>query len=292
MQKIQRLVRMIQQGLGRWGLLGTVARFLLMKSETRRFLISERSTLDEQQRKKLLSDFSGIQANIECAHSPYQFVLIAQYILNLGVSGPIVECGCYKGGSSAKLSLLAKATNRQLFICDSFAGLPMPRNAEEAHLSADRTHADMIFSEGEYSGTLEEVRRNITACGAIEVCTFVPGLFETSLRDLRVRPACVVMDVDLISSARECLKYLWPQTVENGLWFTHEASYPSYITGILDPDWWSYNLHEVPPVIFGAGSGLSECANGLAYFRRVLRTVQSENGANTDMTSQPSLSTT
>ena len=263
-----------------------------MKSETRRFLVSDRGVLDEQQKRQLLSDFSRIQANIECAHSPYQFVLIAQHILNLGVSGPIVECGCYKGGSSAKLSLLAKMTNRQLYICDSFAGLPAPRNGQEARLSGEGTHADMIFAAGEYSGTLEEVRRNITACGAIEVCTFVPGLFETSLRDLRVSPACVVIDVDLISSARECLRYLWPQTMENGLWFTHEASYPSYITGILDPDWWLYNLHEVPPVIFGAGSGLSECANGLAYFRRALRTDQSEKRANTDVTSQPSLSTT
>jgi hypothetical protein len=261
------LINMIQHAFRQWGFLGTVARFLLMKSETTRFVVSKTNVLDENQRRKLLKDFDSIQANIHCGHSPYQFVLIAQYILELDVDGPIVECGCYKGGSSAKLSILAKMMNRQLFVCDSFAGLPPPENAE-ARLKGHGAHPDGVFAEGEYCATLEEVKTNVDRHGYIDVCTFVPGFFETSLKDLRIAPACVVMDVDLISSARECLRYLWPRTNDNGLWFTHEACYPSYITGILDADWWLSHLNEVPPVIFGAGSGLSDCANGLAYFRK------------------------
>jgi O-methyltransferase len=264
-----RLMRMIRYAFRRWGFLGTIARFLLVKANTKRFLASKSGILNKHQRRMLLRDFRRIHANIACAHSPYQFVLIANRVLELDVDGPIIECGCYKGGSSAKLSILAKTTNRRLYICDSFVGLPRPENAPEACLKGGDTRPDGVFTEGEYCATLEEVRKNIETCGCIDVCTFVPGFFETSLKDLHISPACVFIDVDLISSARECLKHLWPLTLENGLWFTHEASYPTYVTAILDADWWSSNLNEVPPVIFGAGSGLSECATGLAYFRKV-----------------------
>jgi O-methyltransferase len=262
------LIKMIQHAFSQWGFLGTLARFLLMKSETRRFLISKSDALDQNEKRKLLRNFDRIQSNIHCGHSPFQFVLVAQHILELHAQGAIVECGCYKGGSTAKLSILAKMTNRQLFVCDSFAGLPPPKNAQEAFLKGHGVHPDGVFAEGEYCASLEEVKTNVDRHGCIDVCTFVPGFFEKSLRDLHIAPACIVMDVDLISSARECLKYLWPRTVDNGIWFTHEACYPGYITGILDAHWWLSHLNEVPPVIFGAGSGLSECANGLAYFKK------------------------
>jgi len=262
------LINMTRHAFGRWGLLGTVARFLLMKSEVNQFLVSN-GAASKHERRNLVTAFNRIQSRVQCAHSPFQFILIAKHILELDVKGPIIECGCYKGGSSAKLSIVAKMTNRELFVCDSFAGLPAPASSQEARLPGHGSRPDGVFAEGEYCSTLDEVKRSVAEYGYIDACTFVPGFFETSLRDLHIKPACVFIDVDLISSARECLKYLWPRTVDNGLWFTHEACYPSYVMGILDADWWLSTLNEVPPVIFGAGSGLSECATGLAYFRKV-----------------------
>jgi hypothetical protein len=115
---------------------------------------------------------------------------------------------------------------------------------------------------------LDEIKQNIQRFGYIDVCDFIPGFFAHSLPTINVNPACVYLDVDLISSARDCLKYLWPKTVKHGLWFTHEAFLPTYIVGILDPEWWQTTLNDTPPIIFGAGSGLSECDEGLAYFRK------------------------
>ena len=262
------LLGMARYTLNRWGILGTVARFLLMKSETKKFITSGIGGLDRNQIKNLLNSFDRIHANIECAHAPYQFILVAKFILELNVQGPIIECGCYKGGSSTKLSILAKMTNRQLFICDSFAGLPSPQTPEEARLEGHGDNRGFIFTEGDYSATLEEVKENIQKYGCIDVCKFVSGFYANSLPPLDLNPACVCLDVDLVSSARDCLKYLWPRTVKNGLWFTHEANLPAYISEILDPGWWQSTLNETPPIIFGAGSGLSECATGLAYFKR------------------------
>lgn len=274
-------IGMARCAVERWGLLGAAARFLLMKSETKKFLTSGSGGFDRHQIRSLLKSFDRIHASVHCLHSPYQFVLMAKYILELDVQGPIVECGCYKGGSSAKLSILAKMTKRQLVICDSFAGLPRPQNLEEVRLERHGGNSGVIFAEGDYSATLDEVKENIRKYGCIDVCQFVPGFYAYSLGNLNINPACVAIDVDLISSARDCLKYLWPRTVKNGLWFTHEAGLPSYILGVLDPDWWRSTLHETPPVIFGAGSGLSECVTALAYFRKTsINSLLSKSAAN------------
>ncbi len=266
--KLRGLRNMARYALGRYGLLGTMARFLLMRAEASRFVASGAGGLDKAHARRLLKAFNRIQAKVQCAHSPHQFVLIAKGILELDVPGAIVECGCYKGGSSAKLSILAKMTNRRLYVCDSFAGLPPPQSSAEARLEGYGYNPGYVYAEGEYLASLEEARQNVASTGCLEVCTFVPGFFKDSLPGLDVQAACVVVDADLISSARDCLKYLWPRTVEGGLWFTHEAALPGYVEGILDPDWWQATLGEHPPVIFGAGSGLSECANSLAYFRK------------------------
>src|SRR5579872_6073945 len=40
--------------------------------------------------------------------------------------GVLVECGTYKGGSAANLSLVAALTGRRMHLFDSFRGLPAP----------------------------------------------------------------------------------------------------------------------------------------------------------------------
>src|SRR3954470_18605634 len=42
------------------------------------------------------------------------------------VEGVVVECGCFKGGSTINLSLGAKLAGRELHVYDSFEGLPAP----------------------------------------------------------------------------------------------------------------------------------------------------------------------
>jgi len=49
---------------------------------------------------------------------------MVDYILREAPPGVLVECGCYQGGSSAKLCLVAAMTARKLYVCDSFQGLP------------------------------------------------------------------------------------------------------------------------------------------------------------------------
>src|SRR5687767_4419901 len=81
------------------------------------------------------------------------------------LAGDIVECGSWKGGSAANLSLVCKITGRKLRIFDSFQGLPPPK-------AGDREGA--LYNPGDYSGSLDEVKENIRKYGAIECCEFVP----------------------------------------------------------------------------------------------------------------------
>lgn len=254
----------------RFGIMGSLARFLMIREEHQNFIKQAANEDDRQFRMTLLKQFQNIHKKVKCAHRPGQFLTVAKYLLPLEMPGPIVQCGCFKGGSSCKLSLLAKKTGRKLYVCDSFAGLPPPTASDEHLLKSDSDFVNIEFSEGEYCGTLAEVRSNMANFGCLEVCEFVPGFFADSLPKLDVTPAMVFADVDFISSARDCLRYLWPRLLPGGLWFTHEAAFDKFVYGILDPQWWHATLNECPPVMFGAGNGLSVAAGALGFFRKLL----------------------
>lgn len=253
--------------LKQFGFLGTTARFLLLKDEIRKFIRSAPCPEEQRFRKQLIRRFDRIQFKIQCGHTPYDLLLMADHILNLEAEGPIIECGCFKGASTAKLSILAQHTNRKLIVCDSFEGLPAPESYERKY-SIDGSEDAYSFSAGEYRGTLEEVKKNVETYGSIEVCEFVKGYFEDTLPGLQVHPAFIFMDVDLISSARTCLKYLWPRFRSGGVWYTHEACYREYMEAVFDRNWWQQELRDLPPMVVGAIRGLSPLSRALAYFQK------------------------
>ncbi len=260
-------IGVLQLALRQYGFLGATARFLALRDEMRRFVARGSTPTERTRRKYVLDRFAAVHAQVPCAHSPAQFAIIADHVLGFDVPGDIVQCGAFKGGSTAKLSVLAKLTNRKLFVCDSFAGLPQsPENGRTYVSFGDQ--ADYVFGAGEYKGTLEEVQANVERAGEPSVCEFVEGWFADTLPALQVEPAIVFIDVDYVTSARDCLRWLWPRLAPGGLWFTHEASFLTYVEGIMDPDWWMDVLHSPPPILIGGGTGLSAAAPSLAYFRK------------------------
>ncbi|HLT27990.1 MAG TPA: TylF/MycF/NovP-related O-methyltransferase, partial [Zeimonas sp.] len=58
----------------------------------------------------------------------------------------LVEAGCFKGGSTAKLSLLAELAGRELVVFDSFEGLP--DNDESGQVTIQGEVSD--FRKGRY----------------------------------------------------------------------------------------------------------------------------------------------
>ena len=264
---------LLQKGtyyLRRFGVKGMLARYILYKVGIKTFVQSAHTSEERTVRRRMLRNFLRIHTNIPCGHSPFQFVDVAKYLFDLDIDGPIVECGCGEGGSTAKLSIIAKETNRRLFVCDSFEkGMPpLPEGMKELTYEGTPDVPGTTAYEGKFSIGLHTVKANVSKYGCIEVCEFIPGFFKDSLPTLDIRPALVITDVVYVSSARDCLISLWPRLKRGGIWFTHDAIYNEYLLGTFDPRWWLETFSEAPPLVMGAGSGLSVLSPSLAYFKK------------------------
>jgi len=185
-----------------------------------------------------------------------QLVLVSRILaLPRSLKGDVVECGCFKGASTASLSLACEMTGRRLIVCDSFEGLPEVAPEDEVHVSLEARRYE-TYKKGEYRGDLEEVRENVRKYGAISCCEFVKGYFQDTLPGLTGRYAFIFLDVDLHESLRTCLVHLWPRLETYGVLFTHEAQQLDYVARFFDRAWWQETFGEEPPGLIGAGSGI------------------------------------
>jgi O-methyltransferase len=176
----------------------------------------------------------------------------------------VAEFGCFKGMSTASLSLACALTGRRLVVFDSFQGLPA---ASERIFNFDGN--EISYKAGAYAGTLDEVRANVARFGDPSVCEFVPGFFADTLPQRREDERFVVIfeDADLPSSVRDVLRYAWPKLQNGCRFFSHEAPDREVVQLFFDRGWWRDHLDEDAPGIVGSGAGLplGRHGSGLAY---------------------------
>jgi hypothetical protein len=149
-----------------------------------------------------------------------------------GLDGALVECGCFKGFSTCCLSHACAALGIRLEAFDSFSGLP--------------PSPDHYYEEGDFRGTLDEVRDNLRTLGRLEQVTFHPGFFADTVPAYEQPLLALWMDVDLMSSAADALVLLPRLPVSSAL-FTHECVPDSVVDGLL-----VLESTEVMPPIFEA----------------------------------------
>jgi hypothetical protein len=158
---------------------------------------------------------------------------------------------------SAKLSILAKELGKELFIFDTFSGLP----AGEDFISKKDIPGKWL--KGQFCGTKDEVKRNLEKYGEPDVCHLVEGRFEDTLVDYDIEPSFIFIDVDLVASMQTCIKHFWPR-LKGPRFYSHEASIKNYASALLDRDWWNKELLQNPPSHVGVGTGFSD-AGALCY---------------------------
>lgn len=163
------------------------------------------------------------------------------------VEGVIVEAGCWKGGTTVNLSLIARASGRKLVVYDSFEGLPPPVEGD---------HWASAMGEGAFKGELEEVRSNVTRFGAIEVCEFRKGWFSDTMGDHAEPIVLAYVDVDYQSSFHDCILGLWPHLVPRGYMFIDEYTRLDYCALFFSERYWRTYFDRPPPGLMGAGSGV------------------------------------
>jgi len=206
---------------------------------------------------KLAYRMASNRRKISTASHFLEHLIMATQILKVPrtVQGCVVECGSYKGGSAANLSLVCALCERRLEVFDSFQGLPAPSNTDKEHVlvAAHEVHS---YAEGALCGTLREVQQNISRYGAMNCCNFNVGFFEQTLPDFSRRCILIFLDVDLVGSLETCLKQLWPLLQDGCYLFTHEAHHVEIPSVFFREDWWRANLGCPAPGLVGAGNGL------------------------------------
>ena len=117
-------------------------------------------------------------------------------------AGCFVEVGVWKGGTAWHLSQLCQQEGRQLFLYDTFTGMPIYDPALDCHPLGD-------FGDT----SVEEV------AAAVPHATIVAGVFPGSA--VPMPPiAFAHVDCDQYQSVKEAAQFLLPKMVQGGiLWF-------------------------------------------------------------------------
>ena len=201
--------------------------------------------------KQWLDKINRVDKNVKSAHNASHILqfLIAILKLPAGVPGTIVEAGAYKGASTCKISLFAHHVGRELHVFDSFEGLP--ENDEVHEKSLEGHSIKDWFRGGNFSGSLEEVKANISKFGVIERCHFHQGWFEDTMPGFSQPVALAYLDVDLASSTRTCLKYLYPLLSPGGSIYSQDGDFPLVVEVFKNEKFWKEEVgcDQIPEII-------------------------------------------
>ncbi len=178
---------------------------------------AEPAALSRAARVALIARYVGITNRVRGYHTLGDMLAVAREVLTRAGRPDltVVEAGCAKGSSTAKLSLAARAAGARLLVYDSFAGVPAN---DEHHLNLDGR--PVVFRAGAFRGRIAEVRRTLEDLGAPEVCELHRGWFADTLPSL-ARPVDVaLLDVDLLESTRTCVRAIMPRLRPDGVLFS------------------------------------------------------------------------
>ncbi len=201
-------------------------------------------------RLRVLARFLHITNHVRGYHTLVEMLAVADAILVRGEAGPplVVECGVGFGSSTAKLSVATAAVGGRLVACDSFRGIPA--NGEVHHHLDGRR---VVFRPGAFRGRLRSVRRTVERWGA-PVVEYRKGWFEETLPALEATPLDVaILDVDLLSSTRTCVRHLYPRLAPGGVLFTQDGHLRAVVELLGNAGFWRDEVGVVPPVIPGLG---------------------------------------
>ena len=126
------------------------------------------------------------------------------------VAGAIVECGVFRGGAAAVMAWQSGG-RRELYLFDSFEGLPPP-GAEDGEIARRQ------FQEGWCAGTVEDVQQAFRAAGAAsDRLHVVKGWFADTFPRSELPPIALLhIDADWYDSVRLCLETWYDRVVPGG----------------------------------------------------------------------------
>lgn len=146
------------------------------------------------------------------------------HIVKHRISGDIVECGVWRGGSmmAIALALMARGdTSRHLYLYDTFEGMSEPTEHDKA-LSGELAQAQLERTDREHPlwavAGLEDVKANLASTGyPAERIHYVQGKVEDTIpATLPKQIALLRLDTDWYESTRHELQHLYPLLAKHG----------------------------------------------------------------------------
>lgn len=148
-----------------------------------------------------------------------------EHVVANRVHGAMVECGVWRGGSmmAVALTLLRLGvTDRELYLYDTFAGMPEPGVEDVKHSGEPAT--DVLARSGKESAvwaiaSLDDVREAVLGVGyPAERIHFVQGLVEETVPVTAPDAIALLrLDTDWYASTRHELEHLYPRLSPGGV---------------------------------------------------------------------------
>ena len=137
-------------------------------------------------------------------------------VLRNNIPGDFIETGVWRGGACILMRAILRAhgvSDRQVWVADSFEGLPRP---DEKKYAADA--GDRHYLIPELAVSLEQVRANFEKYGLLdEQVKFLQGWFKDTLPTAPIKQLAVArLDGDLYESTMDALVSLYPKLSRGG----------------------------------------------------------------------------
>lgn len=160
-------------------------------------------------------------------HNDKLFALISatRYVNKYRIPGDIVECGVWRGGSMhavARTLLAADDTSRDLYLFDTFEGMPPPSDKDVRHdgISAQELLDTQPRTSKMWAiASLEDVQGEFAKVPyPPERVHFIPGMVEeTAPAKAPEQISILRLDTDWYESTRHELETLYPRLVPGGV---------------------------------------------------------------------------
>lgn len=150
------------------------------------------------------------------------------HVVRANVAGDFVECGVWRGGSAMAAATLLKdagETSRRLWLYDTYAGMPKPRDEDvswEGVPAIGRWSRESADGRDDGSNWLqvdiEDVRRNLESTGfPADNITLIKGLVQDTVPKNTVEKIAILrLDTDFYESTKVELEWFWPKLTQGG----------------------------------------------------------------------------
>ena len=161
---------------------------------------------------------------------------LADKIIANGVEGDFIETGVWRGGSCIYMAAILKAndiTDRNIYVCDSFEGLPPP-NVSGYPQDAGDNHYTVPF----LAVDVDQVAANFAGYGLLnDQVRFVKGFFSDTLPQLAPdieKLSLLRLDGDMYESTIVALENLYPKLSVGGYVIVDDYGLPNCVRALTD----------------------------------------------------------